>query len=288
MTSVVVPVYNGASVLPTTVPAVLGLVGVDEVVWVNDGSTDGTADVLRQVVAGHERASVVTFAENRGRAAARNAGAEATTGPVVVFFDADVEPPSPAARSLADAATAAGCVAAVARLDHVATDPAEPFQDYVARHARGPSPSRAPGDRLDWRFFLSGACAVRRDALLAAGGFPEDVAYGEDVALACRLASEHPNGLRLADATVRLHDLGDLERALRNAAAFGVAAARFGEDCPSGALDRFRRAGVVGPLASVAAPALRAVVGALGPGPVRRRAVRYLLASTALRAARRA
>lgn len=282
MITVVVPVFNGSHVLPTTLPAVTNLRGVGEIVYVDDGSSDGTPGLL----AAADGIRTVTLPENRGRSAARNAGVAAARGDVMVFFDADVEPPPTAAAALAGATH--GAVAAVARLDPVLDAPGDPFQDYVGHHSRGPSKALSPGDRVGWRFFLSGTCAVRRDVLIRAGGFPEGIEYGEDVTLACRLASTHPDGLRLADATVRLHDVGRLDRALGHAAAFGEAAARFDGACPSGALDRFRQAGAASSLASLAVPVLRTVVDALGPGPVRRRAVRYLLASTALRAARRA
>ena len=278
MISVVVPVLDGAGVLPTTLPALAALDGVAQVVVVDDGSTDATPGLL--VAAPGIRA--LTLATNRGRSAARNAGAAATGGDVVVFFDADVEPPPGAARALAEAARQPGAVAAVARLDPVPDRPDEPFQDYVAWHPRGPSPHARPGDAVDWRFFLSGACAVRRSAFEAAGGFPEPVRYGEDQALARRLAALAPDGLRLADTAVRLHDLGDLDRAVRNAAEFGRGASASG--APS-VLDRARWAA---PLAPAALAVLRAAVRRMGPGPARRRAVRYVLGLTALRASRRA
>ena len=286
MISVVIPVLDGAHVLPTTLPAVLALRDVAEVVWVDDGSRDATPDLLVSV--DDDRVRVLTLPTNRGRAAARNAGVAATAGDVLVFLDADVEPPPHAARALAEAVGQPGAAAAVARLGAVVTDPDEPYQDYVAHHARGPAPGHPASAPLDWRFFLSGACAVRRDALAAAGGFPEGVPYGEDVALGCKLAARAPDGLRVADATVRLHDVGDLGRAVENARVFGQSAWRVGEACAGGALDGLRRARRLAPVAALAAPALRALAERLEAGPVRRKAVRYLLASTALAATRRA
>ena len=288
MTSVVVPVYNGADVLPTTLPAFLALEDVEEIIVVDDGSTDDTPLLLSRSVHNSGRLQVVTLPSNRGRAAARNAGIAAARGDVLVLLDADVEPPRHAARALADAARRPDAVASVARIEPVLTDPAEPFQDYVGHHPRGPAASARPHDAIDWRFFLSGACAVRRGALDAAGGFLESVPYGEDVVLGCRLAEQAPDGLRLADVTVRLHDVGDLGRALENVRAFGAAAGRLDEPCRSGGLDGLRRARRFAGAAAVAAPVLRHAVSVLGPGPLRRKAVRYLLASTALRAARRA
>ena len=288
MTSVVVPVYNGADVLPTTLPALLALEDVDEVVVVDDGSTDDTPLLLYSILSHRTQLHVETLPSNRGRAAARNAGIAIARGDVLVLFDADVEPPPHAARALADASRRPGAIASVARIAPMLADPSEPFQDYVGHHPRGPAPSARPHDVLDWRFFLSGACAVRREAMEAAGGFLESVPYGEDVVLGCRLAEQAPDGLRLADATVRLHDLGDLDRAVENARLFGAAAGRLDEPCRGGGLDALRRAHRLSGAAALAAPVLRRVVSVLGPGSFRRKAVRYLLASTALRAARRA
>lgn len=283
MISVVVPVYNGASILPTTLPAFAALEGVEEVVVVDDGSTDSTVTLLAEAPG----VRVVTLAANQGRSAARNAGAQAAHGDVLVFFDADVEPHPRSALALAEAIGDEG-VASVARLDPVATQPEDPFQDYLCHHPRGPDRSAQPGASVEWRYFLSGACGVRRAAFDAAGRFPTDVPYGEDVALACRLAHSHPDGLRLAETTVRLHDLGDLPGALSHAAQFGRAAVTFEEACPSGALDRFRHVRGLRWAAPLAVGLLRAAVRVLPTGSGRRRAVRYLLASTALSAARRA
>lgn len=287
MTSVVIPVYDGAAVLPTTIPAVLAL-DADEVVWVDDGSTDRTPDLLADAAMRSPWARVLTLPDNRGRAAARNAGVAAAAGDVLVFFDADVEPPSAAARALAEAAGAPGALASVARLRPVVTDPSEPYQEYASSFPRGPAPSVPPGAAVDWRFFLTGACAVRRRAFEAAGGFPESVPYGEDVAFGCRLSRLEPRGLRLAGTAVRLHDLGDLDRAVENARQFGASAMALDEVCPAGAAHRLRSARWLAPLASVGASGARALVDRLPPGAARRRAVRYLLAATALRAARRA
>ena len=286
MTAVVVPVYNGAEVLSTTVPAALALGGVDEWVWVDDGSTDGTARALSEHTAGHPRARVVTLPQNGGRSAARNAGVAATEADTLVFLDADVEPGPDAARALAAAATAPGAVASVARLAPVVTDPADPYQDYLAHHPRGPAAGHPPHAPLDWRFFLSGACAVRRDALDRAGRFPEAVGYGEDAALACALARATPSGLRLASARVRLHGLPALDGALGHADAFGRALPAIRASCESGSVAALARLQALAPVARLARPALRALVERTGPGPARRRAVRYLLAVTMLSARR--
>ena len=284
MTSVVVPVYNGADLLAETVPAVLDLREVTECVWVDDGSTDATAAVLRRLTGGRPGVRVVTLSQNAGRAAARNAGVAACSGEAVVFLDADVEPPPGAAAALAAAALAPGAVASVARQRPVADRPADPYQDYAVHYPRGPRPDASPGAVLDWRYFVTGACAVRRAAFRQAGGFSEGVAYGEDVALAADLARRAPHGLRLADAAVRVHGVGDIDDALCRAAQFGRSlGALAGTGSSVEGLVRLRP---FARPAGLAAGVLDRAVRRLGPGPVRRSGVRYLLATTMLAASR--
>jgi hypothetical protein len=83
--SVVVCAYNAAATLDECLDALLRLNYPDyEVVVVDDGSTDRTAEVL----AGFPAVRVIRQ-ENRGLAAARNAGLAAATGEVVAYTDAD-------------------------------------------------------------------------------------------------------------------------------------------------------------------------------------------------------
>ena len=288
MTSVVIPVFNGDSVLAKTVPAVLESSGVGEWVWVNDGSSDGTAHVLDALVAPVPQARVVHLPSNRGRSAARNAGIAASAGDVVVFFDADVEPSADAARQLAEAACQEGSTASVARVRPVLDAPHDPYQDYLAHYPRGPGADLVAGSVLDWRFFLSGACAIRRDALLEVGSFPEEVLYGEDFALGCALARHTPVGLRLAGTTVRLHNVGHLEDALDRADAFGRGLRAMSSDCRRHALGSIIDVPGASQAASLGAWGLRRAVGRLGPGYARRRAVRYLLGARILSATTRA
>ena len=288
MTSVVIPVFNGESVLSVTVPAVLRSAGVREWVWVDDGSTDGTASVLQRLTADVPRARVVRLPRNRGRSAARNAGIRESTGGTIVFFDADVEPPADAAGRLAGAAEQDGAVAAVARIEPVLDDTSDPYQDYLARFPRGPGEGLSEGAPLDWRFFLSGACALRRSALVGAGLFDQAIGYGEDVALACRLADSASHGLRLAEVAVRLHDVGRLTDALSRAEAFGRGLLALSPQCRQRALGRRAAVPGVSLAARLAEPGLAQLVGRLGAGPARRRAVRYLLAARILSAPHRA
>jgi glycosyltransferase involved in cell wall biosynthesis len=85
LVSVVVPSYNHAHFLGEAIESVLAQdYPAFEIIVVNDGSTDGTADVVARYSAVRYVAS-----ENQGLAAARNLGLTQCRGEFVVFLDAD-------------------------------------------------------------------------------------------------------------------------------------------------------------------------------------------------------
>ncbi len=90
--SVVVPAYNEARRLEQSLPALIG-VAVDaaaELIVVDDGSDDGTAEVAVGHLAGVPNAQVVRLALNSGKGAAVRAGISRARGRSIVFMDADL------------------------------------------------------------------------------------------------------------------------------------------------------------------------------------------------------
>lgn len=84
--SVIIPAYNAAPTLAEAVESCLAQEGIDlEVVVVDDGSTDQTAEVARGF-GGRVR---LESGPNRGANAARNRGIALAKGPLVQFLDAD-------------------------------------------------------------------------------------------------------------------------------------------------------------------------------------------------------
>jgi len=95
--SVVVPVYNEEESLPQLLAAlrkVLELIGSEyEIVFVNDGSCDGTARLLREEARRDRCVKVLHFSRNFGHQAALTAGLDFAAGDAVVVMDADLQHP---------------------------------------------------------------------------------------------------------------------------------------------------------------------------------------------------
>jgi glycosyltransferase involved in cell wall biosynthesis len=86
LVSVIIPTYNYASYLPRAVGSCLDQSHRKvEIIVVDDGSTDGTADVVREMGGG----VIYVAQENKGVSSARNAGLSVARGEFVVFLDAD-------------------------------------------------------------------------------------------------------------------------------------------------------------------------------------------------------
>lgn len=87
--SVVVPVYNGTPYLPQLLDSLLAQQCVpDEVIFVNDGSTDDSSAMITRLGTGLAGLRVIEQ-ENQGQAVARNTGMRQATGRYLAFLDAD-------------------------------------------------------------------------------------------------------------------------------------------------------------------------------------------------------
>lgn len=90
LVSVIVPAFNEASVIPDAISSALAqTVRCLEVIVVDDGSTDGTVDVVRRFAEADTRVRLVEMPRNAGPAAARNAGVAAARGDWIALLDAD-------------------------------------------------------------------------------------------------------------------------------------------------------------------------------------------------------
>jgi len=91
LVSVIVPAYNECGVVGRTIRSVLANDYANlEIIFVDDGSRDGTADVVEKEFAGHPKVRVIRQ-ENGGKASALNNGISQSTGEIVVGLDADTQ-----------------------------------------------------------------------------------------------------------------------------------------------------------------------------------------------------
>lgn len=96
--SVVIPCYNEEPVVREThrrmTAALARLENLEfEIIYVNDGSSDATRDILRELQASDEHVRVVGFSRNFGHQLAVTAGLEHAAGDAVVLIDADLQDP---------------------------------------------------------------------------------------------------------------------------------------------------------------------------------------------------
>src|SRR5262245_41348963 len=142
----------------------------DEVVVVDNASTDGTVALVRERFPG---AKVIAFEANRGAPAARNAAAVVTSGEVMVFLDDDVRVDDPlflAKIRLAFEAQADLSVAAF-RIVDPATGRSRSFE--IPRRRKD-----LEMEGCETSYFIAAGCAIRRSAYRSVGGMDESLIYG--------------------------------------------------------------------------------------------------------------
>ncbi len=95
--SVVIPCMNEQEVLRQTHLHLVGILQESpadfEIIYVDDGSTDSTPAVLRELQANDTRVRVIRFSRNFGHQVAITAGLEHASGDAVVIIDADLQDP---------------------------------------------------------------------------------------------------------------------------------------------------------------------------------------------------
>ena len=94
-TSIIVPIYNEVENIRPLVEQVAvvmdQLAGDCELVLVNDGSQDGSSQLLDELAAAEPRLVVIHFRKNYGQTAAMQAGLEAARGEFLVTLDGDLQ-----------------------------------------------------------------------------------------------------------------------------------------------------------------------------------------------------
>ena len=210
--TVIIPAYNEAKVIERTVLSVLASRGVEvEILVMDDGSTDNTADVVSQAFYFEPRVKLIKL-ENGGKARALNEGFKKATHEIVIALDADTiflpDTIVELARRFDDPRVAA--VAGRAAVGNT--------QHFIARwqaveYVIGQAIERRAWNLLGVVSVVPGAVgAWHRDAVLEVGGFGTDT-LAEDCDLTITL---QVNGYRVAYApeAVALTEAPETVRAL--------------------------------------------------------------------------
>ncbi|HEX7409745.1 MAG TPA: glycosyltransferase family 2 protein [Candidatus Binatia bacterium] len=95
--SLVVPVYNEVETTPEfyrrATTALAGCAVPYEIIFVDDGSTDGSLELLRQLAQDDARVRVISFSRNFGHQTAVTAGLNYSSGAAVIVIDGDLQDP---------------------------------------------------------------------------------------------------------------------------------------------------------------------------------------------------
>ncbi len=180
--SVVIPTFNRQQQLSVALDSVLQQTRpVDEIVVVDDGSTDGTQAMLEEYVHRHTDVSIRVICQvNQGPSAARNAGIQAASGDLIAFLDDDdIWLPKKTELQLSvflsdPQLDLLGCASNIIKL-------------YGSLHL-----VRIKEWAMLFRnWFATPTVMVRRAVVLSCGGFPEDLRHYEDYALWLKIAGSH-------------------------------------------------------------------------------------------------
>ncbi|MFN8596407.1 MAG: glycosyltransferase [Anaerolineae bacterium] len=183
--SIIVPAYQAETTLPHCLAALQDQTldrAVYEIIVVDDGSTDGTAAVAERALSSPDR---VIRAPHGGPAQARNIGAKAAQGELLVFTDADCEPVHDWLAQITAPfkdPTISGAKGAYRTRQRalIARFVQQEYQDKYDRLAQQPT--------ID--FVDTYSAAYRRAVFEAAGGFDSALIMDEDQELSFRLAAQ--------------------------------------------------------------------------------------------------
>ncbi|TQN37916.1 biofilm PGA synthesis N-glycosyltransferase PgaC [Blastococcus colisei] len=195
--SVLIAAYNEELVITRTLQYVLASeYPVDEVLVVDDGSTDGTAAMVRDVAELDSRVRLLQQ-PNSGKWAALNRGFEEARHPVVVTLDADtLFAPTTVGHLVAGFTRPdVGAVAGVIKVGNYARNVVTRWQalEYITQIGV----DRSASALLNAVMIVPGACAAwRREAVLEAGGY-SNATLAEDCDLTLLL---HQHGWRVEQA----------------------------------------------------------------------------------------
>ncbi len=207
--SVIMPCFNSEAFVEASVRSALTQEGVDvELIAIDDGSTDGTLEILERLAREHAGRMTVACLPHRGPFPARNEGLRKASGDLVAFLDADDYWAVDALRRLKQAIEAADAELAYCGWQNVG--PAAPSTTpYVPPDYLASDPVAAFLQSCPWPIH---AALTRRAAITAVGGFSERAFSAMDYDLWLRLLAHTRRFVRVPEvlAFYRWHGKGQI------------------------------------------------------------------------------
>ena len=198
--AVIIPTYNRRAMVREAIDSVLTQTMTSfELIVVDDGSTDGTAEDLARLRTEHAKTVRVEHTENRGPAAARNRGVAMARAPLVAFLDSDdLWAPEKLERHLEFMR---------ANPDYAISQTNETWIRNGRRVNPGMRHRKRSGDffvdSLRTCLVSPSAVLMRKELFDSIGGFDEDMRAAEDYDLWLRIQLEHEIGLLDEPLTTR-------------------------------------------------------------------------------------
>jgi glycosyltransferase involved in cell wall biosynthesis len=89
--SVVIPVYNERETVEELLDRVQAVDLAEEIIVIDDGSTDGTLEILKSISQRYENINLILHERNQGKGAAIRSGIKIASGDLILIQDADLE-----------------------------------------------------------------------------------------------------------------------------------------------------------------------------------------------------
>ncbi len=207
--SVIVPTHNRRDLLPRALASVLGQsYRAMEVLVVDDGSTDGSADAVAAI--GDDRIQLIRCDTNRGQSTARNLGISRARGSLIAFQDSDDEwLPDKLARQVGVMKERSGVTMVYGDLLRIPRVGAS-FVISSPGITRGRIMDDRPSGYVAYGIGIQ-TCLIRADAIKRTGGFNERMFCFEDLEFFLRFNQRFVSA-RIPEPLVRYHNTDGVSR----------------------------------------------------------------------------
>ena len=222
--SVIVSCFNGADVLPITIPSLLNQdypEDLTEMILVDDASTDETPSLLDNPE-WLDRFTIIQHPENRGRTATRNSGIDAATGDLLILMDCDIEVKPTFISQHVERHGDKKTIGILSNVRPREMNSSDKYHRYLFFGRRG-AQLVEENQPLPFRYFIMTCSSIKSSAVNDTGKFNEKLpGYGIDLEYAYRLWNHYPKGLFYSpEIVVYMHKLKTLNEALSDFRDYG-------------------------------------------------------------------